>query len=83
MEGSDHIKTTPDFGNKMEQGKRPMQSKDLEFLLGQFIWQNKQSSLDKKKRIRSDLNSTLTQSGPDKEITQEEFNEAPRRMVKL
>ena len=55
-----------------------MQSRVLEFLFGQFIQQSKQSSLDKRKRILSDLNSTLTQSVPV-----EEFNEALRRMGKI
>ena len=55
----------------MQQGKRPMQSKDLQ--------QNKQSSLDKRKRILSDLNSTLTQSGPDKEITRGGIQQSPQK----
>ena len=45
-------------------------------LLGRFIQQSFQNNLDERKRILSDLHSTLAQSSPDVEIREDELNEA-------
>ena len=51
-------------------------------LLGRFIQQNKQNNLEERKHTVSDLNSTLAESDPDNEITEDEFIEALRRSGK-
>ena len=47
-----------------------------------LIQQSNENNLEERKHILIDLNRTLAQSGPDKELTEEEFNEALRRSGK-
>ena len=56
--------------------------KTNEALHGWFIQQSNQNNLEKRKHVLSDLNRTLAQSGPDDELTEEEFNKALRRSRK-
>ena len=48
-------------------------------VLGRFIQQGYQNNLDERKYILSDLNSTLAESDPYDETTEDEFNEGLRR----
>ena len=50
--------------------------------LGQDVQQSNQNHLKERKRVLSDLNRTLAQSGPNNELSKEEFSEAFRRSRK-
>ena len=81
MEGRDRTQTTPDLENVNGARLKTNEEKG-QALLGRFIEQSNQNNLHKRKHILSDLNSTLTESGPDDEITEYEFNESFKRSGK-
>ena len=73
MEGNDRTKTTPDIEDTNRARLKTNEEKG-QALLGRFIQQSNQNK--ERKHILNDLNRTLAQSGPDDELTEEEFNEA-------
>ena len=82
MEGSDRTQTTPDLED-MNGARLKTNEEKGQALLGRFIQQSNQNNLDERKHILSDLNSTLSENGPDDEITEEEFNEALKEVEKI
>ena len=81
MEGNDHTKTTPDLEDTNRARLETNEEKG-QALLGRFIPQSNQNRKKKRKHVPTDLNRTVAQSGPDDELTEEEFNEALRRSGK-
>ena len=75
MERNDITKRTPDLQNTNMTRLKTNEEKG-EALLGRFIQQSNQNSLEEKKHVLTDLKRTLVQSGSDDELTEEDFSEA-------
>ena len=65
-----------------QEGKAKDQRRERSSFTWAIYTTEQAKNLEERKHVLSDLNRTLEQSGPDDELTEEEFNEARRRSVK-